>query len=125
LKDLLDLGTEFDDAMYIETADNVFRNHPKGRNPGNVVSFASASSADPHFAMMPESLADWLLSTTLGPGDICLDPFMGLGTTGRVALTRGARFLGIDIHRQYLEHFEVIAADAAQDVQRKVIKLRA
>jgi DNA modification methylase len=125
LKDLLDLGTEFDDAMAVEIGDNVFRNHPKGRNPGDVVSFALASSGDPHFAIMPPNLADWLLSMSLRPGTICLDPFMGLGTTGRITIARGGRFVGIDIHDQYLRYFGMLAAEAMNESERKVVRLRA
>lgn len=106
LKDLLDLGTEFDDAMAVEVGDNVFRNHPKGRNPGDVQSFALTGSSHGHFAVMPDGLARWCLKATLPLNGICLDPFMGLGTTGRVAIALGGRFVGVDVRGDYIEEAE-------------------
>jgi len=107
LKQLLDLGTDFDDAMEIEVGDNVFRNHPLGRNPGDLVSLslAGGANASQHFAMMPQSLANWALRATLPPNGICLDPFMGTGTTGLAAIALGGRFVGIDIREDFAQSF--------------------
>lgn len=105
LKDLLELGTEYDDAMAVEVGDNVFRNHPLGRNPGDVQSFAIKGDCAGHFATMPRALAVWALKATLPKGGICIDPFMGLGTTGLAAIDLGARFVGIDLKREYLDAF--------------------
>ena len=105
LKELLDLGDEYDEAMEVEVADNVFRNHPLGRNPGDFTSVAVTGSAHAHFATMPLELARRTLNATLPPGGVCLDPFMGLGTTGRATLALGGRFIGIDLHQPYLRAF--------------------
>jgi DNA modification methylase len=101
LKDLLDLGTEFDEAMEIAVGDNIFRNHPNGRNPGDVQSFSLKALSSSHFAVMPEELANWCVKATLPPDGICLDPFMGSGTTGRATLRRGGRFVGIELRTDY------------------------
>ena len=42
-------------------------------------------------------LPRWLIQKCSKPGDIVLDPFMGTGTTGRVANDLGRRFVGFDI----------------------------
>jgi DNA modification methylase len=105
LKTLLDLGTEFDDAMEVEVGDNVFRNHPKGRNPGDMVSIALSGASQDHFATMPMGLAEWALKATLPQGGICLDPFMGPGTTGIAALHLGGRFVGVDVREDFLSRF--------------------
>lgn len=126
LKELLDLGTEFDDAMAVEVGDNIFKNHPKGRNPGDVKSVAVSSGAsNSHFALMPRTLADWLLSTTLPQGGICLDPFMGVGTTGLSAIRRGGRFIGVDIETSYLKEFHSLVAAVERENKRKVVRLLA
>lgn len=102
LKVLLDLDGSFDEAMSIEYGDNVFRNHPLGRNPGDVQSFAVASGVKDHFAAMPFSLAQWCLSSTLPEDGVCLDPYMGHGTTGEAALSLGGRFVGFDVVQEYV-----------------------
>jgi DNA modification methylase len=106
LKALLSLDDRYDEAMSIEVGDNVFRNHPNGRNPGDVQSFpltGGASDTKGHFALMPSSLANWCLQASLPPGGVCLDPFMGAGTTGLAALAMGGRAVGVDVRPDYLE----------------------
>jgi hypothetical protein len=105
LKSLLDLGTEFDEAMAVEVGDNAFRNHPKGKNPGDMISIPLSGVAKNHFATMPMGLADWALTATLPPGGICLDPFMGTGTTGIATINLGGRFVGVDLREDFLAHF--------------------
>ena len=103
LKQLLDLGTHYDDMMEFEMTYNVFRNHPNGRNPGDVQQFSLIGSNVGHFATMPKSLAHWALSATLPINGVCLDPFMGSGTTGIVSLQHGSRFVGIELREDYCE----------------------
>lgn len=106
LKRILELDDQYDEVMSIEVGDNVFRNHPKGRNPGDVQSFAltgGATDAKGHFALMPDSLASWCLRATLPDGGICLDPFFGVGTTGKAAIALGGRVIGIDVRRDFLD----------------------
>lgn len=44
----------------------------------------------------PEALLERILAAATEPGAVVLDPFMGSGTTGVVALKLGRRFCGID-----------------------------
>ena len=105
LSQLLALDGHYDEAMRTVVRDNVFRNHPLGRNPGDVISVPTARGAGDHFAMMPEKLVERCLKATLPPGGICLDPFMGTGTTGTVAHRLGGRFVGVDINSTYVDGF--------------------
>jgi len=106
LKSLLDLDDRYEEAMKVEVGDNVFRNHPLGRNPGDLAAIpVTGTSGNGHFATMPIGLAERALKATLPAGGVCLDPFMGTGTTGYVACSLGGRFLGIDIHARYLQQF--------------------
>ena len=36
-------------------------------------------------------------------GDLVLDPFLGSGTTGQVALRMGRRFVGVELNPEYVE----------------------
>lgn len=105
LKNLLGLGPEFDSAMSVVVKDNVFRNHPNGKNPGDYLCLAVAHGTTDHFAVMPLSLAEWTLKATLPAGGICLDPFMGTGTSGIAAIQAGGRFIGIDIDQKCAARF--------------------
>ena len=51
------------------------------------------------------SLAQWTLKATLPSNGVCLDPFMGTGSTGVAALSLGGKFIGVDLKRQYLARF--------------------
>lgn len=56
-----------------------------------------------HPAVFPEKLAlDHILSWS-NPGDLVLDPLCGSGTTGKMALLNGRRFIGIDVSADYID----------------------
>src|SRR5690606_16996527 len=60
-------------------------------------------SAFKHPAMFPEALArDHILSWS-NPGDTVLDPFLGSGTTGKMAVLEGRRFIGIERDETYFQ----------------------
>ena len=56
-----------------------------------------------HPAPFPEPLArDHILSWS-NPGDVVLDPFLGSGTTGKMAVLTGRDFIGIEREAKYFE----------------------
>lgn len=55
-----------------------------------------------HFATFPPDLVDPCLTLTTRPGDLVLDPFIGSGTTGLVALRMRRRFVGIELNPDYV-----------------------
>src|SRR5690606_28568710 len=56
-----------------------------------------------HPASFPEALArDHIISWST-PGDVVLDPFLGSGTTGKMALLEGRRFIGIERVPEYFD----------------------
>jgi site-specific DNA-methyltransferase (adenine-specific) len=56
-----------------------------------------------HPAPFPEELArDHVLSWS-NPGDVVYDPFMGSGTTAKVAIETGRKYLGSEISSEYWE----------------------
>ena len=61
------------------------------------------SGAHAHPATFPEALArDHILSWS-NEGDTVLDPFMGSGTTGKMAKLLNRNFIGIELDAEYLE----------------------
>jgi DNA modification methylase len=57
----------------------------------------------PHPAPFPEQLANDHIRSWSNAGDTILDPMMGSGTTGKMAIKNGCRFIGIDISEKYCE----------------------
>lgn len=56
-----------------------------------------------HPAVFPEALAEDHIISWSNEGDLVLDPFVGSGTTGKMAMLHKRRFLGIDISEDYLK----------------------
>jgi len=56
-----------------------------------------------HPAMFPEQLAEDHIISWSNPGDIVLDPFLGSGTTAKMALLNNRNFIGFEISKEYCE----------------------
>lgn len=56
-----------------------------------------------HPAIFPEQLAEDHIRSWSNPGDVVFDPFMGSGTTGKIALLMERDFIGIEINPDYFE----------------------
>lgn len=74
-----------------------------------------------HPAVFPEKLAlDHILSWS-DENDIVLDPFMGSGTTGKMALRSNRKFIGIEVVKKYFDEAEqrIINYNADGDYREK------
>jgi len=75
---------------------------------GNIFTYRTGSTegckiAKVHPARFPEALAkDHILSWS-NEGEIVLDPFMGSGTTGKMALLNNRKFIGIELSPEYVD----------------------
>lgn len=56
-----------------------------------------------HPAPFPEELVERILTLWSFKDDLVLDPFIGSGTTGAVATRMARRFIGFDIHQEYVD----------------------
>lgn len=56
-----------------------------------------------HPAPFPEQLAKDHIITWSNAGDLVLDPFMGSGTTAKVCLETGRKYIGFEISEKYCE----------------------
>lgn len=54
-----------------------------------------------HPAIFPEQLAQDHIISWSNPNDIILDPFMGSGTTGKMAISTGRNYIGFEISEEY------------------------
>lgn len=56
-----------------------------------------------HPAVFPEQLANDHILSWSNPGDLVFDPFMGSGTSAKMAIANGRNFLGFDLSNEYCE----------------------
>lgn len=77
---------------------------PNGRRLRTVWDIPTQINRDAsgHFATYPAELADRCIRITSEIGDVVLDPFLGSGTTALASGALGRRFLGIELHPDYL-----------------------
>lgn len=73
-----------------------------GANLRSVWWVAPATFSDAHFAVMPEALAHICVAAGSEAGDIILDPFLGSGTTAKVAQDLGRRWIGCELNPAYI-----------------------
>lgn len=73
------------------------------RNKRSVWTIATQPFPEAHFATYPEKLVEPCVLAGSKEGDTVLDPFVGSGTTGVVALRYGRNFIGIDLNPEYVE----------------------
>lgn len=77
--------------------------NPEGRNKRSVWTVTPARFSGAHFAVMPEGIVEPPVLACSEPGDIILDPFMGAGTVGLVAIKNDRHFIGIELSEEYAE----------------------
>ncbi|MBX5462544.1 MAG: site-specific DNA-methyltransferase [Steroidobacteraceae bacterium] len=78
--------------------------HPNGmRHKRSVWTVATTPFSGAHFATFPRKLVEPCILAGSRPGDIVLDPFMGVGTVASVAEHLGRRFIGCELNPAYIE----------------------
>jgi site-specific DNA-methyltransferase (adenine-specific)/modification methylase len=55
-----------------------------------------------HPTQKPEKLIEVVVSASSDKGDVVLDPFFGVGTTGVVAARLARKWIGIEINKNYV-----------------------
>ncbi len=77
---------------------------PNGRRLRSVwdVKTQAVPEANGHFATFPPALIEPCVLSGSREGDLVLDPFAGSGTTALVAGRLGRRFVGIELHPEYV-----------------------
>ena len=86
----------------------------KGANRRSVWTVATQPYSGAHFATFPPDLIRPMILAGCPKGGIVLDPFIGSGTTGKVARELNRNYIGIDLNPKYCEE---IAAKRTKNVQ--------
>jgi site-specific DNA-methyltransferase (adenine-specific) len=94
---------------------------PNGRNKRSVWDINTVAYAGAHFATFPPKLVDPCIRASTRPGDFVLDPFFGSGTVGLVASQLERRYLGIELHPEYI----TLAKERLGPACGPIVKIRA
>jgi len=104
LKEILKFDNKYDKEMTeTELVLQVVRNHPNGKNPGDLWEINTAKNTFAHFAVFPEEIPRMAIKSCCPPNGIVLDPFAGSGTTGRIAKELNRKSILIEIQDKYLD----------------------
>lgn len=76
--------------------------NPNGANLRNVWHLGPEPDPSTHFATFPTEIPKRCILAGCPPGGVVLDPFMGSGTTGRVAASLGRQWVGIELNPDYI-----------------------
>jgi len=71
--------------------------------PDNVLHMATETGNKSHSAAYPDSLPEWFIKLFTKEGDTVLDPFLGSGTTCRVAHDMNRKSIGIELLDDYYQ----------------------
>ena len=74
-----------------------------GKAPGSVEDkFSTKPQTNFHPTVKPTSLMEYLVALVCPEGGTVLDPFTGSGSTGKAAIRKGMKFIGIEMTDEYL-----------------------
>ncbi|MGI4791737.1 MAG: DNA-methyltransferase [Janthinobacterium lividum] len=82
------------------------RNNMSGANPGDVWQFSHvhycSTERQEHPTQKPEALLERIILASSNEKNVILDPFVGSGTTCRVAKLLNRKWIGIEINPEYI-----------------------
>lgn len=67
------------------------------------ISIGKNKETQGHPAPFPEALANDHILSWSNEGDVVFDPFMGSGTTGKMAILNNRNFIGIELNEEYFK----------------------
>jgi adenine-specific DNA-methyltransferase len=84
-----------------------YTGHPLGKNPGDVWIFPNVKANHVektiHPCQFPVELVERLVLALSRPGDLVVDPYVGVGTTACAAFKHGRRAAGAEIVPEYIQ----------------------
>ncbi len=80
-----------------------FQSRTMSRNKRTVWKIETKGFSEAHFAVYPEKLCQTPILAGCPEGGVVLDPFMGSGTTAKVAKDLGRLYLGIELNPEYIK----------------------
>ena len=93
-------------TMHLRRADGLPDKQYPVRNKRDVWHVSTKPEKECHFAVYREELIRPCILAGCPKGGIVLDPFMGSGTTARVARKYGRNFVGFELNPDYIKIIE-------------------
>jgi DNA modification methylase len=87
------------------------------RNKRSVWTVNTSPCKEAHFATFPKKLIEPMILAGCPKGGVVLDPFIGSGTTGMVAVSLQRKYIGIELNKEYCEE---IAGKRTTGVQQQI-----
>lgn len=78
-------------------------NVPKFRNNRDIWTINTSAFKGKHYAVFPPKLVELCIKAGCPKKGLILDPFMGSGTVGMVAIRMDREYIGIDINKDYCQ----------------------
>lgn len=94
--------TKDPNAFYRTKSGNAYDFRPM-RNKRDVWSVSTQPCKEAHFATFPQKLIEPCVLAGCPKGGTVLDPFMGSGTTAKVAIELQRNYIGFEISEKYIE----------------------
>jgi len=91
---------------YLHADPRTYKKNKRGRCLGNVIRIPAyrppnVKQLGYHVAAYPEELVALMIETYTDPSDVVLDPFLGSGTTLKVARVMKRKGLGVELNKSY------------------------
>lgn len=104
--------TKMDDKQCRRHRDSDIIEVSPTKNKNNIFEYSVGGGKTGHPAVFPEALANDHIISWSNKGDVILDPFMGSGTTGKMAILNDRNFVGIELNEEYFKIAERRIEDA-------------
>ena len=93
--------TIMDDSQCRRDRGDDVREVSKDKTRQNIWEYSIGGGSSGHPAVFPEQLAQDHILSWSNPGDVVFDPFIGSGTTAKIAMLNERRFIGCEISEEY------------------------
>ena len=84
------------------------------------ISIGKNKESQGHPAPFPEALANDHILSWSNEGDVVFDPFMGSGTTGKMAILNNRNFIGIELNEEYFKIAERRIEEAKNEITNRL-----
>ncbi len=112
--------TIMDDAQCRRDRGDDVREASKDKLKQNIWEYSVGGGKTGHPAVFPEQLASDHIISWSNPGDVVLDPFMGSGTTAKMAMLNRRRFVGCEISEEYCNIIKERLEDTQSSIHNNV-----